>query len=259
VLSTLLLPPASPLLMIAAAIRFLPRRANLGWALLVFGFGLLWLASTSFVALSAQRLYLDGMRPFDPATLPHFKPEYRPTAIVVLGGGRVLRASSDSSGHSEDLGAASLGRLRQAVQIARATHLPITVSGGRPDGGEWAEAAIMARSLSDDFALPARYAEEDSRDTVGNAGHVAHMLIPAGFRNIVLVTDAVHMPRARAAFSEAGFVVYVAPVPARLPNPADPRDWLPTAEGLGASRALLHEMAGFAWFQLTASFRAAGR
>ncbi|WP_085316782.1 YdcF family protein [Derxia lacustris] len=256
--STLLLPPASPLLLIAASIGLMPRRPNLGWLLLILAFTFLWLASTNYVALSAQRIYLNGVRPFDPATLPHFKPEFRPTAIVVLGGGRVLRAAGER-GQTEDLGDASIARLRQAVHVARATRLPITVSGGRPEGGDWSEAAIMARVLSDDFALPARYVEEDSTSTTGNASRVARMLIPAGMSNIILVTDAVHMPRARAAFAEAGFTVYAAPVPPRLPNPINPREWLPTADALGTSRALLRELAALAWFHISATYRHAPR
>ncbi|WP_051379034.1 YdcF family protein [Derxia gummosa] len=248
-ISTLLLPPASLLIVMAIGLFSLNRRPNLGWLLIVASSTVLWLGSTSYIALTAQQVYTASVRGFDPATLPHFKSEYRPAMIVVLGGGRVQRPGAER-GQIEDLAPSSAERLRQAVHLARQTRLPITVSGGMPDGGISSEAAIMARVLSDDFALPARYAEELSGDTRGNAAGTARMLIPAGIRNIVLVTDAVHMPRARAAFAAAGFTVYAAPVPQRLLRATDPRDWLPTAEGLATTRALLREMVAMAAYQM---------
>jgi uncharacterized SAM-binding protein YcdF (DUF218 family) len=66
-------------------------------------------------------------------------------------------------------------------------------------------------------------------------------------QRIALVTDAWHMPRAIAAFERAGLTVTPAPTGFILPVERDLLEWLPSANGLLASREVLRE-----WLALAA-------
>ena len=102
------------------------------------------------------------------------------------------------------VGPVTLMRLRAAARLHRETGLPVLVSGGAPDGPGESEARLMARSLKEDFGITARWLEEQSTNTAGNAILSAPLLHEANVRRILLVTDAVHMPRARWAFERVG-------------------------------------------------------
>jgi uncharacterized SAM-binding protein YcdF (DUF218 family) len=69
-------------------------------------------------------------------------------AIVILGGGRRLFAPEYSLG--ETVSSGTLERLRYGAMVARESHLPILVSGGKPSNGmtsgEHSEASHMARA-----------------------------------------------------------------------------------------------------------------
>ncbi|MFG5408565.1 ElyC/SanA/YdcF family protein [Piscinibacter sakaiensis] len=118
------------------------------------------------------------------------------TAIVVLGGGRERLAPEYGQAM---LGADSLQRLHYGVWLARATGLPLAFSGGRGwaqlDGE--AEADLAARIAAQDYGLPLRWRENQSRDTRENARLTVALLRAEGVERILLVTHGWHMARAR--------------------------------------------------------------
>jgi hypothetical protein len=71
----------------------------------------------------------------------------------VLGGGR-NRGAPEWGG--ESVNSFTLQRLRYAARLARESGLPLYVTGGKPDGGEFAEGTLMAEVLSREFAAPVR-------------------------------------------------------------------------------------------------------
>jgi uncharacterized SAM-binding protein YcdF (DUF218 family) len=235
------LPPAGPLLlMIVGAILLRRKHARLGWAIGLAGFAALWLASLGVVGMSL-------LRSLESAPAAE-KDLAGAAAIVVLGGGLV----HDSPEYREDIvGAETLQRLRYAARLARASGIPVLVTGGNPHGGNLSEGEAMARILRQDFQVLARWIEDRSATTAENASHSFEILRPQGRTRIVLVTSAGHMPRAQRAFSKAGFAVIPAPT-GYLPR----RDltitaWLPSADGLYATRTALRELLGIAWYRLT--------
>lgn len=125
-------------------------------------------------------------------------------AIVVLGGGRQF---ADSAWGSDQPSLLTQQRLRYAARIAKASSLPILVSGGNNQRQPPSEAQLMAEALSQDFAVDARWREDFSRNTWENARFSADILHAEDIRRIVLVTDAWHMPRARWSFEQHGFEV----------------------------------------------------
>lgn len=128
-------------------------------------------------------------------------------AIVILGGG-VRRNAAEFGG--DTLARLTLERVRYGALVARATRLPVLVSGGSVSGGT-AEATLMKRALEQEFNVEVRWVEERSRDTRSNAAETASILLPAGIQRVILVTHGFHMPRASGQFVSAGFEVTPAP------------------------------------------------
>ena len=58
----------------------------------------------------------------------------------------------------------TLQRLRYGARLARETGLPIYVSGGRPDGGRYAEGDLMRDVLVKDYHLDVRWVDIDGED-----------------------------------------------------------------------------------------------
>jgi uncharacterized SAM-binding protein YcdF (DUF218 family) len=63
---------------------------------------------------------------------------------------------------------------------------------------------------------------------------------------VLLVTSALHMPRAMAAFSKQGVRAIAAPTPQQITAPSDGSlsPWVPNLRALDASRSIVKEYAG---------------
>lgn len=169
-------------------------------------------------------------------------------AIVILGGGRSFAAPED--GDRDQPGTQTLVRLRHGARIYRLTHLPVLVSGGAPDRGGESEAAVMARALREDFQIPVRWTEDTSENTAQNAAHAAKQLREAGIQRVLLVTDAIHMPRAMQIFSTTGLSVIAAPTDFLSRKTLSAEDFIPNPRFLRHSHYALHEWIGMLWYKL---------
>ena len=240
--AALLLPPLNLILVCLVGVCLLRRRPRLGYFLSVG-------ALLSLVVLSTKAGALLLVAPLEKRTAPLAADEAaRAQAIVVLGAGRIARAP-EFGGHDSPSYVA-LARLRYAAKLQRETGAPILVTGGRPDGAAESEAAVMARVLREEFRVPVQWLEEQSQDTAQNAAYSAAILGPAGIKRILLVTDAIHMPRSRAIFERAGFEVIAAPTVFFHHEPLTPLHFLPEGEGLRRSHYGLHEWIGLVWYGL---------
>jgi len=139
-------------------------------------------------------------------------------AVVVLGSGRV--SSAPEYDGVDTVSAWSLQRLRYAAKIQRLSSLPLLVSGGAHRADQISEAELMASVLRDDFIVPVRWLETESKTTKENAQASARLLAQHGITQIILVTDALHMPRAQHYFVQAGFTVL--PAATGYLSPASP-------------------------------------
>lgn len=241
-LELLLLPPCSGALLLLAALllrRRLPRTARiLGLAACAW----LWLAASPAIARGA----LVALQ-FHPP-LPAYGPLPGADAIVVLSA--ECDAAGEEYGHPV-AGQQTLQRLRYAAWLQRRTQMPLLVSGG--DGGaRWSLAATMAAAAERDFGVPVRWREDRSIDTGENAAFSAAILRQEGYRTVMLVTHAWHMPRAVACFEAHGLEVVPAPTGFEGPPGFGPTDWLPQWHGLRDSARVLHELAGFLQLWLSA-------
>jgi uncharacterized SAM-binding protein YcdF (DUF218 family) len=249
----LILPPASLFVVIAIGLALWRRRPRA--ARILAGGGLAALAVLSTPA--GARLFV---APLERLTAPLQAPERAGAqAIVVLAAGRVQHAPEYDNRDIPDY--VTLARLRYAAHLQRRTGLPVLVSGGNgssgvdpdPDDRAWTKADGMAAALREDFGVPVKWVEGRSRDTAENAAFSAAMLRADGVKRILLVTDAMHMPRARTAFERAGFDVVSAPTLFFSRQPLPLHSWVPSPEGMRRSWYALYELIGIAWYRLRAA------
>jgi len=171
-------------------------------------------------------------------------------AIVILGGEVIPDGPRPDQ---TTVGPLTLQRLRAGAELARATGLPVLVTGGVVSAAGPAVAVLMRRSLAEDFGVPVRWVEPEAGTTWENAKFSAAMLRPLGIRTVFVVTHAWHMRRALIAFRAAGLT----PLPAPLaPDPVPLRlAWSVFVPRIGAwqrSYYALHEWIGCAWYALRA-------
>ena len=150
-------------------------------------------------------------------------------AIVVLGGGIMPALPPRRAPELSDAG----DRALEAARLWREGRAPLVLAcGGSLDGTppEASDLATLLRFLG--VAPEAILEDARSRTTRENAVEARRLLDPLAARRILLVTSALHMPRAAALFRGQGFEV----VPA-------PTDWLVVESGprsrLGVALSLL--------------------
>ena len=247
----LILPPASLFVVIAIGLALLRRRPRTGRIIAGTGLALLAFLSTP----GGARLLV---APLERMTAPVQAPERAGAqAIVVLAAGRLRRAPEYDGRDIPDY--VGLARLRYAAHLQRQTGLPILVSGGSgtsdtdPDARRTSEADSMAAALREDFGVPVKWLEGSSRDTAENAAFSAAILRAEGVKRILLVTDAMHMPRASAVFTRAGFDVVSAPTMFFGQQPLSFVAWVPSAEGMRRSWYASYELIGIVWYRVRAA------
>ena len=87
--------------------------------------------------------------------------------------------------------------------------------------------------------------ESASRNTTQNAVFTAALLAERGINRILLVTSALHMPRAVARFEEAGMIVIPAPTDHEVLLRPGWQRWLPDTGALDGSASAMKEWVGF--------------
>lgn len=218
-IGALLLPPLNLILVCAlgcALQRSYPRLGrSLSLAALVLLAGMSTPAGASLVARPLEQR----------GTLPAAPPGLHAEAIVVLGGS----------------GVEALYRTRYAAQLHRQTGLPLLVTGANPS---------MIANLKTDYGTPIRWIENQATNTKENAQFAAAMLKAVGVQRILLVTDAIHMARARMMFADQGLAVVAAPANFYSHDALQFADFLPSGEGLRRSHYAMHEWLGIVWYRL---------
>ena len=242
-LLALALPPAPLLLLAAWGGWRIGRRRRGGGGLLALALGLLWLSTTEVAGEALSRLAGQPAL-LSPAQVDALRGQTA-GAVLVLGGGVRHHAPEYGQGAPNDITAE---RLAYGVWLARRTGWPLGFSGGIG----WiardlrqSEASIVGRVAAEDYGLPLRWAEGNSRDTRENAANTLPLLAQAGIKQVLLVTHEEHMARALRAFGAqaAPLGLRIVPAPVGLPTrgPSTFGDWCPSRGGFERVRYVVYE------------------
>lgn len=167
-------------------------------------------------------------------------------AVIVLGG-LVDDEMSAQSGMTEYTNAVE--RLTEADALLRANRARqvIVTAGTHPEYPEFGEAHLIARQLEAWGVDKSRIIIEDrARNTRENALYTAEIVRTRGLHELLLVTSAFHMQRARECFAAVGLrpdtlaVDFHATRP-RLPSLAG---WIPRLSNYTDTEAVLREVFG---------------
>lgn len=173
-------------------------------------------------------------------------------AIVVLGG---CVGAADYPRVEVDLTDAS-DRVLHAARLYHAGKAPIIIATGgaiRWLGSKTPEASSISRLLQE-WGVPASaiVIETGSLNTYQNAVNTKRLLDRRGLGNVLLVTSAMHMPRALATFRTAGIDA--------IPSPTDYEvidreeftimDFLPDAEALADTTRAIKEYLGLVVYRI---------
>jgi uncharacterized SAM-binding protein YcdF (DUF218 family) len=205
----LLVYPLSLACLLLLAVVLLRKRPRLVLWLGLAAFFLLWLGGNRIVSMALLRSLEWQYLP--PAELP------KAEVIVLLGGGERPRAAPQQLAGVNEAG----DRLIYAAWLYQEGAAPqVLASGGvvGVDGPSLESGAESMRQLLNTMGVPdeALWLEPQSRNTYENAVETKELLDAKGIRRIILVTSAMHMPRAQAIFAKQGFDIIPAPTDYRV-------------------------------------------
>lgn len=173
--------------------------------------------------------------------------------IVVLAGDLVTGSLLAGAGNAE-VGEITLVRLLGAYFLYQKMECPILVSGGTVPGFAGnIPAADSMKQLLVDLGISAEdiLKETQSSTTVENASFTLDLIRRYGFQEVILVTSAVHMPRAMFAFQNDDIVIFPAPVGFLYEN-IQPGiiNLLPNSSSWGHNLRALHEWIGLLYYRI---------
>lgn len=208
---------------------FFVAAAGLGWAL--------------FWSLPASSLWAGGrleqLYPYQtPMSLPNAQ------AIVVLGGSTANNRLNWFEPYNSDT---ATSRVDTAAILYKAHRAPLIIVSGAALDGKVSEAQLMANTLKQqDIPSDAVVLESRSYTTYENALYTAKELKQLHIDHILLVTSALHMPRAMAVFKKQGITAIAAPSIPQIVVPSEQgfSFWQPNMRALEASRSIIKEYVG---------------
>ncbi len=225
-------------LLVIAVVLFMVRQRKTAFFLAAVGLG--W---ALFWSLPASSLWAGGrLEQLYPHTMPANLPQAQ--AIVVLGGSTANNRLNWFEPYNSDTATA---RVDTAAVLYKAHRAPLIVVSGAALEGTVSEAQIMANALKQ-MNIPenAIVMESGSYTTYENAVNTARELKQRDIDRVLLVTSALHMPRAMAVFKKQGVGAIAAPSAPQIVVP-DERNfsfWQPSMRALQASRSIVKEYVG---------------
>ena len=172
-------------------------------------------------------------------------------AIVVLGGNT---AANRLNWFEEEVDRNSVHRrLDTAEALYVAGKAPVIIVSGGANEGPVSEARGMEASLRN-MGVPAEaiIREDRSQTTWENALYTKQTIKEQGINSVLVVTSALHMPRAMGVFKSLGIKAYAAQNPPQIQVPQNKPDfnpYLPNMRALAASRSIIKEYLGYWVYQ----------
>jgi uncharacterized SAM-binding protein YcdF (DUF218 family) len=205
---------------------------------LVAGRRVAWTGLAGLIVLSMPivSVWIIGATGPTPPPLDLTKPSDA-QAIVILGGG-IRPFAVEYAGAT--LSGITLERVRFGARVARATGLPVLVSGGALRDTP-TEAALMRDALMTEFHVPVRWTEGRSHNTHQNAINSAAILKANGIARVILVGHSFDFPRSLREFQAAGIDVVAAPIGIPDGSPSV-GDFIPGMGGLQRTYFAMYEL-----------------
>ncbi len=219
-----------------------------GISLLTIALSWLWLWSTP--------VFSDWLRASLEQRIPPVPLKQIPSAdiIVVLGG--AMQSPKPPDRLYPNL-KATADRIWYTARLYHAGKAPLILASGGylPWGGVTQPEATVISQLLQQFGVPATaiLLETESRTTHENCVYSLPILKKINSQRILLVTSALHMPRALALFQKSDFEIIPAPTDFEIVarNNFHPLRWLPDARALASSSRALKEYLGKLLYQIT--------
>jgi uncharacterized SAM-binding protein YcdF (DUF218 family) len=168
-----------------------------------------------------------------------------PTGIIALGGGVIKSEISTERG--EVAVGRTVNRIIAAVELARRYPGARVVFAGR-DEADFVIRFVEKFDVSKDRVI----VERESRNTVENAAFAKQLVMPKAGERWLLVTSAMHMPRAVGVFRRAGFAVDAYPVDYLTSGAKDLRTLSAALMGgIGITDLVVHEWIGLLAYWIT--------
>lgn len=169
-------------------------------------------------------------------------------AIVILAGGAI---KGTVIGNAE-LGNITLSRLYGGYKIHKKYGYDICVSGDWIDDNNDITVADMMRDVLLDLNVDYNniILETRSRNTWENAVESLEILRDSGYKQIILVTSALHMPRSIYSFQKVAPDLTIIASPTDFIYYYETRKWLPNTSSLHNNLLAIHEWIGLIWYNL---------
>jgi uncharacterized SAM-binding protein YcdF (DUF218 family) len=243
----IILPPGHNLLLFGLGYWLLTKSKKLAKVMFLLSIGSLFIFSLPIVSSNLQQgLYQASALPASEIKrIADQQPD--DMAIVVLSGGRLER--SPEYGDIDTVSSTTLQRIHFAAWLHRKTNLPILVSGGSVYGEATAESVLVNQAMTSAFSIAPKWIEFKSKNTLENAQYSTEILHKNNIKQILLVTHASHMKRAKLAFEEQQIKVIAAPTVFDS-HRTKWSSYLPNAKALFETQKALHEYLGHLWYQL---------
>jgi uncharacterized SAM-binding protein YcdF (DUF218 family) len=245
-LSTIIMPlPFLGLLLVTAALFYLSGKKKTSRAMLISA--LVWLILISTPLL--PWLLVTNLENRYPVftTLPATE-EQKQVHILVLGGGHTNDARLPATGK---LSETALARLAEGIRIYRSIPGSTIITSGYKGKEDVPQATVLA-----DAARLLGVPEEQikSQTLPGNTYMEAteYKRLFGDTTALVVVTSAIHIPRAMYLFQKAG----LNPIPApashlfKKGTKRKTRSWVPSASYIGKTESAIHEYVGLLWYKL---------
>lgn len=168
-----------------------------------------------------------------------------PVIIVLSAGSAFERSLPDGL----QLNLASYRRAQAAVSLWRRTQGTLVFAGTlNPDGAHPVSGRIAMLAMQFGVPADAIRMETKSLNTYENLRNAMEIIAPES--RVVIVTSAMHMPRAMAVANALGLEAIAAPADFRAKQDMSWRAWLPDSGTRPLQKQVLHEWLGRAWYAL---------
>jgi uncharacterized SAM-binding protein YcdF (DUF218 family) len=210
-------------------------------------------ALASFVALALPAVSNRLWHAMESDAVSTMRPDVTYDVVVLLGGTvAAFGATPDTVSWGDNV--ERLTVTFDLLRTGKARH--VIVSGGTLRDGLPTEADYLARQLEAWGIEKERILiEPEARNTVENAEKSKALIDARGFKTVIMVTSAFHLPRAQGCFRAVGLEPDVLPVDFRMRAPDADGHWLPRAGYFGDSAQALRELFGRLTYRLTGKAR----